>query len=181
MIKLHTSCTIIMIATAVSCCLTAATLGAEVYRPWSEPRFNTDIRPHTPSYTPTQPLYNPPSIETKPLEAPYNPTPLMQPDNAITGNRSMSMAFRVRSEYKYKAQIAFYSQTRKGHYWGAYDLNDYDTHTISINCQAGEQICYGAWDRGASSPYWGVGPNDTHSCTRCCWSCGDSATINLVE
>jgi hypothetical protein len=72
-------------------------------------------------------------------------------------------------------QIEFYSQARN-HAWpggdDAYDINDYDVHEYRLNCRTGEKVCYGAWETGNASRYWGVGLNDKHNCEDCCSTCG---------
>ena len=93
------------------------------------------------------------------------------------------MTWQVRSTHPNKVQIEFYSQQRK-HAWPggnrAYNLNDDEVHSFSLNCNSGEKICYGAWVNGNSKTYWGVGMNDRHGCDNCCYSCdGDTAVIRL--
>ena len=46
---------------------------------------------------------------------------------------------------------------------------------ITLNCQQGEKICYGAW-RG--SIYWGAGYARSHPCHNCCRVCG-SAEVSI--
>ena len=86
-----------------------------------------------------------------------------------------SMAWKVKSNYKYKVQVAFYSQTRKHEWPGggeAYDVNDFADHDYTIACNNGEKICLGAWATGNASKYWGVGFRDKHGCKGCCYICG---------
>ena len=54
----------------------------------------------------------------------------------------------------------------------AYDLNDYETHSFTLNCRRGEKICFGAWVTGNASRYWGVGANNRYGCEKCCFVCG---------
>ena len=95
------------------------------------------------------------------------------------------MTWQIRSTYKYKVQVAFYSMDRKGHVWPgvnrAYNLDDSEVHNIRISCLGGEKICYGAWVTGESKLYWGVGNNNEHRCSNCCYTCSGGATqvINL--
>jgi hypothetical protein len=93
------------------------------------------------------------------------------------------MTWEVKSLYRYKVQIEFYSQDRNRAWPGgdrAYNLNDYDTHSFTLNCNSGEKICYGAWDANASSTYWGVGKNDRQGCQGCCYTCdGDTYSVRL--
>lgn len=93
--------------------------------------------------------------------------------------------WQIRSSYPYQAQIEFYSQDRRGIAWPggghAYDLNDSARHSFSLNCQPGERICYGAWVTGRGSRYWGVGPDNAHSCTDCCWTCGRKGAPRAIN
>ncbi len=86
-----------------------------------------------------------------------------------------TMLWKVKSNYKYKVQLAFYSQTRN-HEWpgggDAYNVNDYDTHEFNISCNDGEKICLGGWVTGNAKKYWGVGYNNRHGCKKCCYICG---------
>ena len=106
---------------------------------------------------------------------------LAWPTNTI----AEQLTWEVQSTYRHKVQIEFYSQERK-HAWPggnrAYTLNDYEVHSYTLNCIAGEKICYGAWVTGNSSRYWGVGMNDRRSCQGCCYTCdGGTATVRLVQ
>jgi hypothetical protein len=96
---------------------------------------------------------------------------LVQPPDAA----AETMLWTIRSNYKYKVQIEFYSDNR-AHAWPggnkAYNLNDYETHEYNLNCHAGEKVCFGAWVTGNAGRYWGVGANHRHSCSRCCFTCG---------
>jgi hypothetical protein len=86
-----------------------------------------------------------------------------------------TMLWTFQSKYRYKVQVAFYSQNR-GHEWPgngeAYDLNDYDDHTMNLSCNRGEKICFGAWATGNATTYWGVGAKNSHHCDSCCFTCG---------
>jgi len=95
------------------------------------------------------------------------------------------MTWQIKSRYPYKVQIAFYSQDRQGHVWPgsgrAYNLDDSQVHQIKISCLGGERICYGGWVTGNSKEYWGVGNNNAHRCSNCCYTCNGAMTpvINL--
>ena len=93
------------------------------------------------------------------------------------------LSFHIQSMYQYKVQIEFYSQNRR-HSWPggnkAYALNDFATHTYSLNCISGERICYGAWVTGNASKYWGVGANNRRSCKGCCAICDGGETLRIV-
>ena len=97
------------------------------------------------------------------------------------------ITFQLKSNYQYKIQVAFYSETRDGHVWPgvgrAYNLDDSEVHQIKLACVPNEKICYGGWVTGDGSTYWGVGNNMTQSCKSCCYVCDDNMTpiINLDE
>jgi hypothetical protein len=106
------------------------------------------------------------------------------PSAGTTVAKADELTFKVRSNYRYKVQIEFYSQDRN-HAWPggdrAYPINDDEVHNYSLNCRSGEKICYGAWVTGNDSKYWGVGANNKHGCKGCCYTCGrgDTPIINL--
>jgi len=86
-----------------------------------------------------------------------------------------TMTWKVKSNYKYKVQVAFYSQSRKYEWPGggdAYNLNDSETHEYPIRCQEDEKICFGGWVTGNAKKYWGVGYQGAHGCKSCCFICG---------
>lgn len=86
-----------------------------------------------------------------------------------------SITFKIRSNYRYKAQVAFYSEDGQRAWPGngqAYSLNDSEIHTFNLACRPGEKICYGAWATGNEREYWGVGLRNQHGCTSCCARCG---------
>jgi hypothetical protein len=113
--------------------------------------------------------------------APVTSAPSPGVTNTVESAPLISMKVRARNSYEYQAQIAFFAENRQGYYWGAYTLDDDDMHEITLNCYAGEKICYGAWEKGLSSPYWGVGPYNSHACTKCCWSCGGIIDLDDIE
>jgi hypothetical protein len=90
-----------------------------------------------------------------------------------------TLTWHVRSNYPYTVELKFYSATRN-HVWpNNYEvwlLNDYLIHTFSLTCRRGEKICYGAWPRGNTRYYWGVGQNN-QSCADCCYTCNGDETI----
>jgi hypothetical protein len=93
------------------------------------------------------------------------------------------MTWTITSEYQYKAQLEFYSQSRDIAWPGGgsvYTLNDYNAHRFTIACRAGEKVCYGAWATGDSSTYWGVGMDNKHNCKTCCAICGESDPVKRL-
>ena len=82
-------------------------------------------------------------------------------------------------------RVDLYSQDRD-HLWPGggenYYLDDGETKEMSLECEEGESICYGAWIDGDESTYWGVGPNNGQKCESCCYTCegGSTEEITLV-
>ncbi|MFY8114552.1 MAG: hypothetical protein ACOVOC_10070 [Rhabdaerophilum sp.] len=100
---------------------------------------------------------------------------------------AQSMTWRIRAFDKHAVDIAFYSQNRKHEWPGGgqvWVIRDYDVKTYKISCVSGEKICYGAWVRGSSKEYWGVGKDGRNRCKSCCYSCQDgfvTPILNLNE
>ena len=92
---------------------------------------------------------------------------------------AQSLTWYVRSEYPYTVSLKFFSQGRN-HVWPGgnevWILNDSQTHTFNLECYQGENICYGAWPRGNSRTYWGVGQYGRHYCNHCCYTCNGGET-----
>lgn len=93
-----------------------------------------------------------------------------------------TLTFKMKSNHPNKVQVEFYAQSRK-HAWPgstrAYNLDDSQFHTFTLNCRKGEKICYGAWVTGNQKRYWCVGLNDRYTCTGCCSTC-DGGTISFT-
>jgi serine/threonine protein kinase len=74
-----------------------------------------------------------------------------------------------------RLSVAFYSQTRAQWAWPGWSQNwtvVNRENSYTLDCAAGEKICYGAWPVGEiDGPYWGVGPYSRYGCTNCCSSC----------
>ena len=92
----------------------------------------------------------------------------------------------IDNDYNRTVSLEFYSQDRN-HVWPGNDqvyVIDPNEGQASFNlsCNNNELICYGAWVRGNSQTYWGVGPNDSYNCSNCCARCGqgDVEPIDLL-
>lgn len=90
-----------------------------------------------------------------------------------------SLLWEVKSEHPNIVSLEFYSQDRD-HAWpgddDVYIIDDYETHSYNLQCRSGEKICLGAWLRGHSDVYWGVGFDDREDCRGCCYICGEGDT-----
>ena len=95
-----------------------------------------------------------------------------------------TIIWRFQSEYRYKVYLEFYSQDRDGHAWPGggevYVLSDGREHRFHIEGLGGETVCYGAWEAGDSSVYWGAGKNGVHGCRGCCYPC-EGVTTRLIR
>jgi hypothetical protein len=97
-----------------------------------------------------------------------------------------SLTFYIRHEYPYSIWLEFFSESRAYVWPGggrAYNLNSWQTQTVTLSCQSNERICYGAWaytGRGTQYHYWGVGPQRRHTCTDCCFVCNGQETREIV-
>jgi len=95
------------------------------------------------------------------------------------------VTFVMNNHHPNAVEVQLYSQSRD-HVWPGPDevylLDDGETKTMSLSCQDGESICYGAWISGDQSSYWGVGPDGEQTCDNCCYTCEGDETeqINLV-
>lgn len=96
------------------------------------------------------------------------------------------VTFVMRNAHPNAVEVELYSQDRD-HVWPGngevYLLDDGETRTMSLSCEEGESICYGAWVSGDTGTYWGVGPDNAQNCDTCCYTCegGSTEEINLVE
>jgi hypothetical protein len=111
------------------------------------------------------------------------PTPAAANSGQVYAANGNQIVFNMKSNHPNRVQVSFYSQTRPGFSWPgggqAYDLNDSASHAYTLNCNAGEKVCYGAWVTGSGSRYWGVGPRMSKSCSNCCGTCGGTYSYNL--
>jgi hypothetical protein len=96
------------------------------------------------------------------------------------------VTFVMRNSHPNAVEVELYSQDRS-HVWPGggeiYYLDDGETKNISLSCEEGEKICYGAWVSGDPDTYWGTGPSNGQTCSDCCWTCagGETQEINLTE
>ena len=95
-----------------------------------------------------------------------------------------NMTWTVKSMYQYKVQIAFYARERNHEWPGnsqAWDLNDYNNHTYTLNCRSGEKVCFGAWVTGNAGKFWGVGFGGKQGCASCCFVCGQQPQPQVLQ
>jgi hypothetical protein len=96
------------------------------------------------------------------------------------------ITINMRNNHKNAVEVELYSQDRE-HVWPGgnevYYLDDGEVKEMSLSCNQGETICYGAWISGDKGTYWGTGPENAENCSDCCYTCegGSTETIDLVE
>ena len=95
------------------------------------------------------------------------------------------VTFTVKNSHPNAMRLELYSQDRDYVWPGEgkdFYLDDGETKTMSLACEEGETICYGAWIQGDQATYWGVGPDNSQKCENCCYTCtgGSTEQINLV-
>lgn len=91
--------------------------------------------------------------------------------------------FRIKSLYKFSAQVEYRSQARNAAWPGdnaAWDLADDAIHEHKLNCRSGEKICFGAWDKGSGQPQWGRGRDGNRDCGNCCWICENGRRTPVI-
>lgn len=96
---------------------------------------------------------------------------------------SATLTWRIKSNYPYTVDLSFYSSMRNHEWPGGgqvWILNDSRVHTFRLSCIHGEKICYGAWVRGNTDRYWGVGYGGHQGCSSCCYVCGRGRTQTMV-
>jgi L-rhamnose mutarotase len=100
--------------------------------------------------------------------------------------QSQTLTWKFHSVDGNAVDIQFYSDDRK-QVWpdhrAAYSIEDRGMHHYTISCTTGEKVCYGAWQRGNTSAFWGKGNNGKRHCSDCCYTCdgGTTPTRKLGE
>lgn len=95
------------------------------------------------------------------------------------------VTFVMNNQHPNAVEVQLYGDSRD-HVWPSSDevylLDDGETKTMSLSCEEGESICYGAWISGDQGTFWGVGPGKTQDCDNCCYTCegGETEQINLA-
>ena len=99
------------------------------------------------------------------------------------GARAETDTWIIRNDYYYAIELEFYSQDYDRAWPGGsevYVLRDGKFHQFTLECYAGEKICYGAWVEGDIYTYWGAGYAGQEGCDNCCSICdGGTREITL--
>lgn len=61
-----------------------------------------------------------------------------------------------------------------------YLLEKGEKKSVTIDCEEGDRICYGAWVNGDDKISWGVGPDNDRFCDTCCRVCAHEKTEPIV-
>jgi hypothetical protein len=92
------------------------------------------------------------------------------------------MAFFMKNQYRRAVVVELRSRDRDQVWPGGdqvYLLEKGEAKSVPISCEAGEQICYGAWVSGDDRISWGVGPDNDHPCDNCCYTCAAKTTAQI--
>lgn len=90
-----------------------------------------------------------------------------------------TLTWNVVSEHPNTVQLEFNAIDTGGSWPGdgeVYVIDDDEEHSYTLQCEAGERICYGAWVKGDPDSYWGIGPDGKEACDDCCFSCDGGET-----
>jgi hypothetical protein len=93
------------------------------------------------------------------------------------------VTFVIRNNHPNAVRVELYSQDRNYVWPGKgkdFYLDDGEAREMSLACEEGEQICYGAWIDGDEETYWGVGPGNAETCEDCCYVCEGGQTEEIV-
>ena len=92
------------------------------------------------------------------------------------------MAFFMKNKASRAVVVELRSRERD-HVWPGdgqvYLLETGESKSVPIACEAGENICYGAWLNGDDRTVWGVGPDNDHPGSDCCYICAPKTTAEI--
>ncbi len=86
------------------------------------------------------------------------------------------VTFTIQSHASHAVNLKFYSKSRNAEWPGVHQhwvLSDHAPHSYKLNCQTGENICYGA-GYPDNAKLWGVGTGKA-GCHGCCLVCRPSS------
>lgn len=103
----------------------------------------------------------------------------------VTAVLAEPMTWHIRSDYTGTIHLQLYAYRDSSNWiWPDPDqvyIIESRRHAYSIDCNKGENICYGAWTKENSSIGWGTGYQGLYSCSNCCYRCGSGdVTLNLT-
>jgi hypothetical protein len=95
------------------------------------------------------------------------------------------LTFVMNNHHPKPVEVQLYSLNRDFLWPGPSEvflLDDGEKKMMTLDCETGESICYGAWPQGDRTTFWGVGPRKARRCDNCCYICrgGKTEEIDLV-
>lgn len=96
------------------------------------------------------------------------------------------MTFYIKNGASRGVALELSSRTREMLWPGddkVYFLEPGEKKSVPIQCQPGEELCYGAWVAGDTQSWWGAGPEHDRDCQNCCFICvaKTTETIDIRE
>ena len=99
--------------------------------------------------------------------------------------QSGDVTFKITNKARSSIMVKAFSRSR-GVQWPAptehWTLDDSVQHPLSVSCQDGEKVCFGASSSNGKTQ-WGVGFKGNNGCRGCCLTCGTNVwhALSLVE
>ena len=94
------------------------------------------------------------------------------------------MTFRLTNRSASPVWVEFYSRDRLKQWpddGRLFILADSSPMKFTVPCEMGEQICYGAWEEGDISHYWGAGYEGKQDCDDCCQVCEAASKMPVYQ
>ncbi len=95
-----------------------------------------------------------------------------------------TMTWRFRAFDRHQVDVKVWSKSRNN-VWPSsttvWTIKDYKVNTIRMSCLEGEKVCYGAFVRGNSRRYWGVGADGKLGCSSCCFTCQNGFVTPIMN
>lgn len=105
-------------------------------------------------------------------------------DDSPVTPQSATVRWWFEGDYSAPIYVQIYSQDRNWVWPSSNEVfvfpNDDQSHYFDTECNPGERLCFGAWPSDGAALYWGVGPDNTYSCTNCCTTCEDKTVGPLL-
>ncbi|MEM1389137.1 MAG: hypothetical protein AAF748_07775 [Pseudomonadota bacterium] len=104
-----------------------------------------------------------------------------------TSAQAAELQWSFDNESNGRISIKFFSDVRDWEWPGnnqVYYVDPRDgVRTMTLSCNQGERICYGAWLDSNPNYIWGVGRTGNSGCRSCCYVCGGgrTETIELIS
>src|SRR5882672_8426232 len=99
-----------------------------------------------------------------------------------TPAHAAEMAFFVKNLRQQSVAVELFSHDRETVWPGddkVFMIEPHSQKSVPISCNAGENICYGAWVNGQDNISAGVGPDNDQPCDTCCFICVEKTTETI--